>query len=53
MMLYDDLQQYKSRTVYKHSENANRVGWHSVRILGWGFVENTQGQIVKYWVRNI
>lgn len=51
MMVYDDFYGYNSQTVYQHSKDAKKVGWSSVRILGWG-VDESHDPSVEYWVRN-
>jgi hypothetical protein len=51
MKVYHDFFTYKTG-IYKHSplSSADRTGYHSVRIVGWGEEYTSQG-IKKYWVR--
>jgi len=49
-LVYDDFFHYKEG-VYKHDEYAEEMGGHAVRIIGWGEVEQSNGDApVPYWL---
>lgn len=50
MKVYHDFFSYK-KGIYKHTglSESQRTGYHSVRIVGWG-EENTSQGLQKYWV---